>query len=51
MKSIITKYRNTIAERKDIENALAQKEEENALIQYNIMMGYLEDPSEDEEDE
>ena len=49
MKSIITKFRNTIAERKDIENAIAEAEEMKAIYDYNIMMGNIEDPQEDED--
>lgn len=49
MKSIITKFRNTIAERKDIENAIAEAEQMKAIYDYNIMMGNIEDPQEGEE--
>ena len=51
MLSIITKHRMSIAERKDIENSIAEAEDMRAFLDYNIMMGSLEDPSEDEEEE
>ena len=35
---------------KDIENAIADNETMRAFIEYNIMMGNIEDPSEDEEE-
>ena len=34
MSSIITKYKTTIAERKDIENALVGDERQNAILEY-----------------
>lgn len=34
MSSIITKYKTTISERKDIENALAGDERQNAILEY-----------------
>lgn len=34
MASIITRYRATIAERKDIENALAGDEKQAAILEY-----------------
>lgn len=49
MKSIITKFKSTIAERKDIENAIAEAEQMKAVFDYNVMMGYIEDPQEGEE--
>lgn len=51
MASIITKFRSTPAERKDIENAIAETENMRAMADYNIMMGNIEDPTEDEEEE
>lgn len=50
-KSIITTFRSTPAERKDIENALAEAQDMKAMADYNIMMGNLEDPFEDDEEE
>lgn len=35
----------------DLRNAVWKAELERAVTDYNIMMGVLEDPSEDEEDE
>ncbi len=49
MPSIITKHQMDIADRKDIENSLAEREELQAIIDYNIMMGNFEDPAEEEE--
>lgn len=50
--SIISKFRSTPAERKDLENAIAETETMQAIYDYNIMMGNIEDPAEeDEEDE
>ena len=49
MKSIITKFKNSIAERKDIENAIAEAEQMKAVFDYNVMMGNIEDPQEGEE--
>ena len=48
-KSIITRHRADIGERKDIENAIAEAEEMKAIYEYNIMMGNIEDPQEDED--
>ena len=41
---------DTILERHLNENARAMAERARAVQEYNIMMGYLEDPSEDEEE-
>ena len=49
MKSIITKFKTSIAERKDIENAIAEAEQMRAVFDYNVMMGNIEDPQEGEE--
>ena len=49
MKSIITKFKSSIAERKDIENAIAEAEQMKAVFDYNVMMGNIEDPQEGEE--
>lgn len=49
MESIITRYKETIAERKDIENAIAEAEDMRATADYNIMMGTLLDPREEAE--
>lgn len=38
-------------ERKLAENARAAVEDLKAVQEYNIMMGYIEDPSEEEEEE
>lgn len=48
---LITRYKESIADRKDKEVAHANAEKEQAFKDYNIMMGNLEDPEEDEEDE
>ena len=42
---------DTILERHLNENARALAERANAVQEYNIMMGYLEDPSEEDEEE
>jgi hypothetical protein len=42
---------DTIYERHLNEIARAQAERAKAVQEYNIMMGYLEDPSEDDEEE
>ena len=42
---------DTILERHLNENARALAERARAVQEYNIMMGYLEDPSEEEEGE
>jgi hypothetical protein len=47
----ITVPTDTIYERHLNEIARAQAERAKAVQEYNIMMGYLEDPSEDEEEE
>ena len=41
---------DTILERHLNENARALAERARAVQEYNIMMGYLEDPNEDEEE-
>ena len=48
MNSIITKFKSSIAERKDIENAIAEAEQMKAVFDYNVMMGNIEDPEEEE---
>lgn len=48
--SIITRFRASIGERKDIENAIAESEAFQALKDFNIAMGILEDPKEDEDE-
>lgn len=50
-KSIITKKKMDIGEAKDVENAIAERDVLKAFLDYNIMMGNIEDPSEDEEAE
>jgi len=40
----------SIAEKAMLENAIAKEEENKAMIDYNIMMGNLEDPSDEEEE-
>lgn len=47
----IKKRKMDIGIEKDFENAVAENEEMKAFIDYNIMMGNVEDPSEDEESE
>lgn len=49
MSSIITKFKSTIAERKDIENAIAEAEQMKAIYDYNVMMGNIEDPQEEDD--
>ena len=48
----IEKLKMSIGEAKDIENVIATKEKLDAIMDYNFMMGNLDDPNEeDEEDE
>lgn len=49
--SIIEKKKLPIGELKDIENAIAERDALQAFIDYNVMMGNIEDPGEDEEEE
>lgn len=49
--TIIKKKKMDIGEAKDIENAIAERDSLRAFLDYNIMMGNIEDPSEDEEGE
>ena len=49
--SIIEKKKLPIGELKDIENAIAERDTLQAFIDYNVMMGNIEDPAEDEEEE
>ena len=51
MASIITKFKTSIGEKKDLENAIAEAENMKAMADYNIMMGNLEDPAEEDEEE
>lgn len=46
----IIKATMTVAEKAMLENAIAKEEENKATIDYNIMMGNLEDPSDEEEE-
>lgn len=48
--TIIGKKKMDIGEAKDIENAIAENESLRAFVDYNIMMGNLEDPAEEEEE-
>lgn len=47
----IKKRRLDIGEEKDIENAIAQAEALRAFIDYNVMMGNIEDPTDESEEE
>lgn len=47
----IKKRKMDIGLEKDIENAVAENEAMKAFIDYNVMMGYIEDPAEEEEEE
>lgn len=46
----ISKRKIDIGKEKDIENAIAENESMKAFIDYNVMMGNIEDPTEDEEE-
>lgn len=46
----IKKRKMDIGLEKDFENAVGENEATKAFIDYNIMMGNVEDPSEDEEE-
>lgn len=49
---LIRKRKIDIGMEKDFENAIAENETMRAFIDYNVMMGNVEDPlEEDEEDE
>lgn len=48
---IIKKRKMDIGLEKDIENTIAENEQMKAFIDYNVMMGYIEDPTEDDEEE
>ena len=48
---LIKKRRMDIGLVKDFENAVAENESMKAFIDYNIMMGNIEDPGEEEDDE
>ncbi len=47
----ITRFKESIADRKDKEVARTAAEKEQAFLDYNIMMGNLEDPEEGEDNE
>ena len=51
MESLITKKKMNLGEAKDVENAIAERDMLRSLVEYNIMMGNIEDPSEEEEEE
>jgi len=46
----ISKRKLDIGKEKDIENAIAENETMKAFIDFNIAMGNIEDPTEDEEE-
>ena len=46
----IKRRKMDIGMEKDFENAIAENEEMRAFIDYNVMMGNIEDPTEDEEE-
>ena len=46
----ISKRKLDIGKEKDIENAIAENETMRAFIDFNIAMGNIEDPNEDEEE-
>ena len=46
----VSKRKLDIGKEKDIENAIAENESMKAFIDYNVMMGNIEDPTEDEEE-
>ena len=46
----ISKRKLDIGKEKDIENAIAENESMKAFIDYNVMMGNIEDPTVDEEE-
>ena len=46
----IKKRKMDIGLEKDFENAVAENEAMKAFIDYNVMMGNIEDPAEDEEE-
>lgn len=48
---LIKKRKMDLGLEKDFENAVAENEATKAFIDYNVMMGYVEDPSEGEEGE
>ena len=44
----VTRHKESIGDRKDKENGRAATIKEQAFLDYNVMMGNLEDPEEDE---
>ena len=46
----VSKRKLDIGKEKDIENAIAENESLKAFIDYNVMMGNIEDPTADEEE-
>ena len=46
----VSKRKLDIGKEKDIENAIAENESMKAFIDYNVMMGNIEDPTADEEE-
>lgn len=47
----LIRFTGSLRERHEAENARAAAEELKAMVDYNIMMGNLEDPKEEEEEE
>lgn len=46
----ITRHKESIADRKDKENGRASTIKEQAFLDYNVMMGNLEDPEEEDDE-
>ena len=46
----ITRHNESIGDRKDKENSRAAAIKEQAFLDYNVMMGNLEDPEEDDDE-
>lgn len=48
---LIKKRKMDIGLEKDIENTVSENETMKAFIDYNVMMGNIEDPSEEEDED
>lgn len=48
---LITRNKMDLAEKALLENTIAENEKLKAMLDYNIMMGNIEDPDAEEEDE
>ena len=49
--ALITRNKMDLTEKALLENTIAENEKLKAMVDYNIMMGNIEDPDAEEEDE